>query len=95
MINTLTKLQRVGISYLLNEYAQHISRDVYKGGKIYFINNYLGNFTNMFVRITGEREPIITMTFEMKEEINDRITYEFIYDDKNLIFQIIEMGEPS
>lgn len=95
MIDTLTKLQRLGISYLLSEFANKSTFDLKRGGTIRFMTNYLGQFTNMFVRIKNDKYPVIESTFDMKEEINDRVEYEFDYDPKINMFRIYEKGEES
>ena len=95
MIDSLTKLQRLGISYLLSEYAHKHNTDLKKGGTIRFMTNYLGEFTNMFVRIKNEKYPVIECTFEFKEEINDRVEYEFDYDYDIQMFRVYEKGGQS
>lgn len=95
MIDTLTKLQRLGISYLLSEYANRHMSDLKKGGTIRFMTNYLGEFTNMFVHIKNDKYPVIESTFDMKEEINDRVEYEFDYDPEIKMFRIYEKGGQS
>lgn len=95
MIDTLTKLQRLGISYLLSEYANKRMSDLEKGGIIRFMTNYLGKFTDMYVYIRNDKYPTIVCTFEMKEEINDRVEYEFDYDSEIKMFRVYEKGGQS
>lgn len=95
MIDTLTKLQRLGISYLLTEYASKHITDLKNGGTIYFINNYVGDYVTMYARVKNQKYPIIECVLEMKEEINSRVEYEFDYDSDIRMFRIYEKGGQS
>ena len=93
MINTLTKLQRMGISYLLHSYAHTHVNNLHDGGIIRFEQNYVGNFTTMYVYLKDDRFPTFELSLDINEEINPRVEYEFDYDSLLDLYRIYEKGE--
>lgn len=91
----LSKLQRLGISFLLFQYAKHDSRLIRNGGIIRFVNNEMALVTNMFVKLNGVKETIISLTLSNTERINDKVEYRFEWDNYNQIFTIEERGYSS
>ena len=94
MLPRLTKLQRMGIATLLSVYA-NTSPDGVKlnrGGKIVFMNDYFGKYTNMYVYVGDDRFETFKFSLEESELINDKIVYRFEYDYNLHAFKIYERG---
>ena len=88
----LTKLQRIGISHLMLEIKKH--NPFLNNGRLIFVNNRNGEFTNMFIRENKTNfEFMITLSKE--ELINDNIQYEYLYDSLNDFFRIIAVEEKT
>ena len=88
----LSKLQRLGISFLLTNYARHDSRLIRNGGTIRFVNNEMGRFTNMFVKLNGIKENILSLCLTDTEMINDKIEYVFEWSNNKQMLTIEEKG---
>lgn len=86
----LSKLQRLGISFLLYQYAKYDSRLILNGGIIAFKRSY--DITVMIVSVDGVKKDLLSLVLEESEEINDKIQYRFVWDNYNQIFIIEERG---
>lgn len=86
----LTKLQRIGISHLMKEIKKHNS--FLNNGRLIFVNNRNGEFTNMFIRENKTNFEFM-MTLSKEELIDDEIQYEYLYDSLNDFFRIIAVEE--
>lgn len=93
MLPKLTKLQCLGISYLLMESAI-IDNNLYKGGIITFTNNYLSNTVNMYIT-NNYNKKVYVFSVEMEECIDDRKVYQFEYEQTSLMFRIFERIKES
>ena len=86
----LTKLQRIGIGYLLLQ-AKEMNPWM-KQGTIKFSKNYKGKFINMMVK-EYRTEYRFVFTLNDDENISENIVYEYIYDSTNNFFRIVTMEE--
>lgn len=95
----LTKLQRLGISSILQKYND---KRIYEGGKISFVHNIHGKWYNMFVYIkelihVDEKHVqmryrnIIVLTLEDNEDIDTNIEYQYQFDSITMTFHIVEI----
>lgn len=86
----LTKLQRLGISFLLFQYAKHDSRLIRNGGIITFKRS--GGITVMIVSVDGVKKDLLSLVLEESEDINDKVQYRYVWDNYNQMFTIEERG---
>lgn len=86
----LTKLQRLGISFLLFQYAKHDSRLIHNGGIIAF--KRYGGITVMIVSVDGVKKDLLSLVLEESEDINDKVQYRYVWDNYDQMFTIEERG---
>lgn len=86
----LSKLQRLGISSLLFQYAKHDSRLICNGGIITFKRSF--DITVMIVSVDGVKKDLLSLVLEESEDINDKVQYRYVWDNCNQIFTIEERG---
>jgi len=84
----LTKLQRLGISKLMEELRMH--NPFVNDGKIEFVNNPSGEFTNMYVTDRMGYKFQFTL---YKESIDDNIKYQYSFDGGNNIYHIVTIED--
>lgn len=84
----LTKLQRLGISKLLEELRMH--NPFVNDGIIEFINNPSGEFINMYVTDRMGYKFQFTL---YKESIDDNIKYQYSFDGANNIYHIVTIED--
>lgn len=89
----LSKLQRLGISFLLFQYAKHDSRLIRNGGIIAF--KRYGGITVMIVSVDGVKKDLLSLVLEESEDINDKVQYRYVWDNYNQMFTIEERGYSS
>lgn len=106
MGKALTKLQRLGISWLLKEHAINVvdGRQLYEGGTITFVHNEHGKWYNMYVNVKQKitfqngqimyrSKELMVMTLEETENIDTHIRYNYEYDHINNMFHITEIEQ--
>ena len=84
----LTKLQRLGISKLMEDLRKH--NPFVNDGTISFVNNRDGEFTNMYVKDRMGYEFVYTL---VNENIDDNIEYQYSYDGVNNIYHIVTISD--
>lgn len=86
----LSKLQRLGISFLLFQYAKHDSRLIRNGGTITFKRSPL--MTVMNVSVNGVADDLVSLVLEENENINEKVQYRYSWDNYDQMFLIEERG---
>lgn len=84
----LTKLQRLGISKLMEDVRMH--NPFVNDGTIEFVNNSSGEFTNMYVNDRMGYKFQFTL---YKESIDDNIKYQYSFDGGNNIYHIVTIED--
>lgn len=85
----LTKLQKLGISYIILDLMHRTGNMFLKhGGEIEFKNNPKNQTLDMWLYPYAEDGRIFHYTLEINEHIDDSIFYRFKYDDTDKLFMI-------
>lgn len=84
----LTKLQRLGISKLLEDLR--MQNPFVNDGTIEFVNNPSGTYSNMYV---NDRLGYKFQYTLMDENIDDNVKYQYSFDGANNIYHIVTIED--
>lgn len=82
----LSKLQKLGLSFILLDLMHRGNPSLKHGGRIKFHTNQLGEWIDMYVIPNYESKVQFRYSLEINERIDDSYEYWFRYDETDKLF---------